>query len=125
MFSGRVHRDNIVWLRRTFSRLSLESGSPTLAQYLDLYRDRLDENAQVKLKNLTNKLGDRLDPKHKVDLNVEWEEAGLNPNTPPCKKYLDKLCERYEEALRDVIDRILPKKQEHDVDKVKISHKGK
>lgn len=125
VLSDKIHRNNIIWLKRTFTKLNMESGNHVLSHYLDLHRDRLDENAQTKLKNLSNRIGDRIDPKHKVDVSLEWDEKVMSsPNLEPTR-YLDEFCNIYEKTLEDVVKGVIAKKQEHDKTKIKLAHRGK
>jgi hypothetical protein len=125
VFSDKIHRDNILWVKRTFTKLNMESGSPHLCNFLDMHRDRLDDNAQVKLKTLATRLENRIQPDHRIDVSLDWDENMMASTSLEPAQYLDEVCDKYEKALLGAVDKVIAKKQNYDKMKIKLSHKGK
>ena len=95
-----------------------------MAQYFDLSGDRPMENVQKRLKILTQKLSNSLDPRNKIEHTVPWDDKGLRVENETHAKYLEEMCAQYYSALKDIVDRIIPHKTTQDLDTAKLIFRG-
>lgn len=125
LFTNRWSPENVIWMRRKFSKLDLDSGNSVLGDYVDMSGENFNENAQVRLKNLCNKLTEKVGPDNKVELEVEWAGKGIDAAVPEHATYLGSLCKKYNEVLKQAVDKIMAKKQEQDRRRRKLVNRGK
>ena len=124
LFTNRWTADNLIWLRRTFKKLDLDSGSCGLSDFVDMNGENFNENAQLRLKTLCGKVAERTKPENRVDSEVDWAAHGINRAEPQHAAYLVTLCNKYRQILKTALDRIMDRRQEQDRRRIKQVHRG-
>jgi hypothetical protein len=125
VFSYKWPKDLIIWLRRTFSsEVEFDVTDTAFANFLDIAVDRVNEVAQVRLKALSERLSDKINPDDKLDSRVMWTGSGVTPDNKEHGEYLVKLGASYKERLLKKINEEIPRKEEHDIRCKKATHRG-